>query len=93
MNLSNSLLVASPKEEGTYSFKAVHTYDNKDKVKWTGKANSEHPANIGSGKNANAVTVKEDNAKKMKKSLIFRWFYRIMDYFTCCHYFIFSCII
>ena len=44
MNLSNSLLVASPKEEGTYSFKAVQTYDNKDKVKWTGKANSEHPA-------------------------------------------------
>ena len=43
MNLSNSL-VASPKEEGTYSFKAVQTYDNKDKVKWTGKANSEHPA-------------------------------------------------
>ena len=36
--------VESPKEEGTYSFKAVQTYDNKDKVKWTGKANSEHPA-------------------------------------------------
>lgn len=63
------LLVESPKEEGTYSFKAVQTYDNKDKVKWTGKANSEHPApTLEVEKNANAVTVKEDNAKKDERS-------------------------
>jgi hypothetical protein len=33
-----------PKDEGKYAFKAIQTYDNDDKVKWTGKENSEHPA-------------------------------------------------
>ena len=38
------LVVASPKEEGKYAFKAIQSYDNGDKVKWTGKEDSEHPA-------------------------------------------------
>ena len=39
-------IVVDPKDEGKYAFKAIQTYDNDDKVKWTGKENSEHPANV-----------------------------------------------
>ena len=43
----------------------MQTYDNKDKVKWTGKANSEHPApTLEVEKNANADTVKETMLKR-----------------------------
>ena len=32
------IVVLEPsKDEGKYAFKAIQTYDNDDKVKWTGK--------------------------------------------------------
>lgn len=58
------IVVASPKDEGKYAFKAIQTYDNDDKVKWTGKENSEHPApTLEVKKNANAVDVKDEKSK------------------------------
>ena len=58
------IVVASPKDEGKYAFKAIQTYDNDDKVKWTGKENSEHPApTLEVKKNANAADVKMKNQK------------------------------
>ncbi|MCE5090140.1 DUF1775 domain-containing protein [Staphylococcus devriesei] len=57
------LVVASPKEEGKYTFKAIQSYDNGDKVKWTGKEDSEHPApTLEVKKDANATTVKEEKS-------------------------------
>lgn len=53
------IVVASPKDEGKYAFKAIQTYDNDDKVKWTGKEKSEHPApTLEVKKNANAKRCK-----------------------------------
>ena len=58
------IVVASPKDEGKYAFKAIQTYDNDDKVKWTGKENSEHPApTLEVKKNANAADVKDEKSK------------------------------
>lgn len=58
------VIVASPKEEGKYAFKAIQTYDNGDKVKWTGKENSEHPApTLEVKKDANAVETKDEKTK------------------------------
>lgn len=67
------LVVASPKEEGKYTFKAIQSYDNGDKVKWTGKEDSEHPApTLEVKKDANATTVKEgksnDTASEQQSS-------------------------
>ena len=38
-------IVVDPKDEGKYAFKAIQTYDNDDKVKWTGKK-KRTPANV-----------------------------------------------
>ena len=63
------LILASPKDEGKYSFKAIQTYDNGDKVKWVGKENSEHPApTLEVKKDANAVSVKENKSDDDKKA-------------------------
>lgn len=40
------IVVASPKDEGKYAFKAIQTYDNDDKVKWTGKKKANTGANV-----------------------------------------------
>lgn len=58
------IVVASPKDEGKYEFKAIQTYDNDDKVKWTGKEDSEHPApTLEVKKNANAVETKDEKSQ------------------------------
>ena len=56
-------IVVAPKDEGKYAFKAIQTYDNDDKVKWTGKENSEHPPTLEVKKNANAADVKDEKSK------------------------------
>ena len=64
------IVVASPKDEGKYAFKAIQTYDNDDKVKWTGKENSEHPApTLEVKKNANRKDEKsKDTASEQTSS-------------------------
>ena len=39
-------IVVAPKDEGKYAFKAIQTYDNDDKVKWTEKKIANTRANV-----------------------------------------------
>ena len=73
------IVVANPKSEGTFKWKAYQTYDNGDLVKWTDKENSEHSApttTVKKGHNSNGS--KDDSQSTNSGGSIALWIVSIM---------------